>query len=223
MKNKIQDIAPLLADDFVDFDVNTKTRKKYLKLVTDNSLRLGVYKKYLGLLHDSRVISTNVTKEKFSITLNDFTTHVFADVIVDRQKLKIEHDNLVFPIQIDFEITNLTFNTVDESGNIKNIEQTNFDDYLYEQIISVDNDIIEVGLVVWKNGIKNERGQHILILISAKDILLTELQDKAWADLFADKYNEYYKYFKSQLDLGRYLSDQSLCNELIDEYDQMNN
>jgi hypothetical protein len=179
MKNKIQDIAPLLADDFVDFDVNTKTRKKYLKLVTDNSLRLGVYKKYLGLLHDSRVISTNVTKEKFSITLNDFTTHVFADVIVDRQKLKIEHDNLVFPIQIDFEITNLTFNTVDESGNIKNIEQTNFDDYLYEQIISVDNDIIEVGLVVWKNGIKNERGQHILILISAKDILLTELQDKA--------------------------------------------
>lgn len=223
MKKRIQDLAPLLADDFVDFEANTKTRKKYLKLVTDNSHRLGGYKKYLGLLHDSWIIRTNVTKENFSITLNDFTTHVFSDVIVERQKLKIEHDKLVFPIQLDFEITDLTFNTVDEDGNINSIEPTNINEYLYEQIISIDDHKIEIGLVVWKDGIDDKPGQHILILMSVKNIILTELQDSAWTEIFGNAYDNYYKYFKTQLDTGRYLSDQSICYELFDEFERQLN
>lgn len=222
MKNRIQDIAPFLASAFVDFEVNTKTKKEYLKLVTDNSHRLGVYGKYLGLLHDSWVIQTDVTKEKMSITLNDFTTHVFADVINSRQKLKIKHDKLVFPIQLDFETIDLTFNTVDESGNVKRIEPTNINEYLYEQIISIDNDMIEIGLVVWKDGINDECGQQILILMRVKSIILTEFQDKAWEEIFGNTYDNYFNYFKTQLETGRYLSDQSICNELFDEFESQN-
>jgi hypothetical protein len=110
------------------------------------------------------IIKTNITSDKFSTTLNDFTTHVFSNVIVDKKKLDIAHDKLVFPIQLDFETTNLTFNTVDKDGNIQSIEPTTINEYLYEQIISFDKDKIEIGLVVWKDGIDEKPGQHILIL-----------------------------------------------------------
>jgi hypothetical protein len=90
--------------------------------------------------------------------------------------------NSFFPIQVDFETTNLTFNTVDEDGNIQRIEPTTIDEYLYEQIISIDNEKIEIGLVVWKNGIKKKPGQHILILMTVKNIILTELQSCKTSD-----------------------------------------
>ncbi|TDG34814.1 hypothetical protein EZJ43_16705 [Pedobacter changchengzhani] len=219
MTIKIQDIAPLLADHFVDIESDAMTFDENNKLVADNAQRLGLYHKYLGLLHDSWFIKTNITADKFSITLNDFTTHVFSDVIVDKKKLKIDHDKLVFPIQLDFETTNLTFNTVDEEGNIKSIEPTTINEYLYEQIISIDKEKIEIGLVVWKDGIDDEQGQHILILLNVKNITLTELQGNAWKEIFGNTYDNYYKYFKTQLDTGRYLSDQSICYELYDEYE----
>lgn len=219
MRRNIQDIAPLLANHFVDVESDSSTFEKNYKLVADNAKRLGLYHKYLGLLHDSWFIKTNLTADKFSITLNDFTIHVFSDVIVDKKKLGINHDKLVFPIQLDFEITNLTYNTVDEDGNIQSIEPTTINEYLYEQVISVDNDNIEIGLVVWKNRIYDEPGQHILILMSVKNITLTELQDNAWTEIFGNTYDNYYNYFKTQLSSGRYLSDQSICYELYDEYE----
>jgi hypothetical protein len=219
MTRNIQDVVPLLADHFLEIETDATILENNQKLVVENAHRLGPFYKYLGLLHDSWFLKTNLTNDKFSITLNDFTTHVFSDVIVERQKLNISHDKLVFPIQIDFEITNLTFNRVDVNGNIRSIEPTMINEYLYEQIISIDKDNIEIGLVVWKDGIKNKFGQDILILMSAKKITLTEFQDKAWVELFGNIYDNYYKYFKTQLDKGRYLSDQSLCSKLIDEYE----
>jgi len=219
MTRNIQDIAPLLADHFMDIESDETSFEENNKLVAHNAQRLGLYHKYLGLLHDSWFMKTNITANKFSITLNDFTTHVFSDVIVDKKKLNIDHDKLVFPIQVDFETTNLTFNKVDEDGNIQSIEQTTISEYLCEQIISIENDEIEIGLVVWKDGIDDERGQNILILMSVKNITLTELQDNAWKEIFGNTYDNYYKYFKTQLDTGRYLSNQSNCYELYDEYE----
>ena len=219
----IQVVAPLLADNFVDIESDEMTFEKNEKMVADNAQRLGLYHKYLGLLHDSWFIKTNITADNFSITLNDFTTHVFSDVIVDKKKLDIDHDKLVFPIQLDFETTNLTFNIVEEDGNIQSIEPTTINEYLYEQIISIDNDKIEIGLVVWKDGIDDKPGQHILILMSVKNITLTELQDNAWTEIFGNTYDNYYKYFKTQLDAGRYLSDQPNCYKLYEEFENQLN
>ena len=218
MNNRIQDIAPLLAEDFIDFEANSETKKKYSKLLTDNSKRLGLYLKYLPRLHDSWFIETKLTENIFATKLNDFTTHVFADALIKKKNLKINHDKLVFPIHIDFEIIDLTFNTVNDHGFIKEIERTEINEYLYEQILSIDEYEINLGLVVWENA-ENKPGKQILILMSVKNIRMTEFQDKAWDNLFGNKYTNYYKYFKSQLETGRYLSDQSLCEELIFEYD----
>ncbi|MEJ7643431.1 MAG: hypothetical protein WKF87_02445 [Chryseolinea sp.] len=219
MATKIQDVAPLLADHFVDIEISTTTFKKNETLIHDNAQLLGLYRKYLGLLHDCWFINTKISDDQFSITLNDFTTHVFSDVIVEKKKLNIKHDKLVFPIQLNFEIMNLTFNEVDEDGNIHTIEPVTCDKYLYEQIISIEKDKMEIGLVVWKNANDNKPGQHILILMCVKSITLTELQDQAWTNIFGNNFDNYYKYFKTQLDTGRYLSDQANCYELFDEYE----
>jgi hypothetical protein len=92
----IRDIAPLLACHFVDIESDKAALEKNKKLVNANAQRLGLYHKYLGLLHDSWFIKATLTPDRFSIILNEFTTHVFSDVIVDRKKLNIEHDKLVF-------------------------------------------------------------------------------------------------------------------------------
>jgi hypothetical protein len=224
MTRKIQDIAPLLAEHFLDIEIDETTFKTNNKLVTDNSLRLGLYYKYLGLLHDNWFIETKISENNFSIILNDFTTHVFSDVLVSKKSLKFEENKLVFPIKIEFKTTNLSYNLVDEDGNIQIIEPISVDEYLYEQIIAINNEKIEIGIVVWKNGTEDVFGQQILILLTAKNVKLTEFQDKAWIEIFGNSYDNYYNYFKSQLSTGRYLSDQTLCYELYDEFErQINN
>jgi hypothetical protein len=86
--------------------------KRIKKLVADNAQRLGLYHKYLGLLHDSWFIKTNITSDKFfNYAQRLYNSRFFQNVIVDKKKLDIAHDKLVFPIQLDFETTNLTFNT----------------------------------------------------------------------------------------------------------------
>ena len=221
MPNHIQDLAPLLAEHFVDIELAPTIYAANQALVVDHAQRLGRYNQYLGLLHDSWVLNINLTTDRFSILLNDFTTHVFSDELTDRKKLGIPHDLLVFPIQIDFEITSLSYNTVDETGQIKLILPVTVHEYLYEQVISINTDQIELGLVVWQNGIDEGPGRHILILLNAKNIILTELQKKAWTNIFGDAYDDYYQFFRDQFDTGRYLSDQSSCKALLDEFEAL--
>ncbi|MFN8359612.1 MAG: hypothetical protein U0264_06830 [Candidatus Kapaibacterium sp.] len=219
MSLTIQKLAPLLAYQVVDVEIDRQTDNYYQKLVEECAPRLGLYHKYWGLLHDSWFISTKLTKGKFSIRLNDFTTHVFSDVVVARNGLKIDHDKLVFPIEIEFEITNVTYNTIDEDGTIHQIAPTKVHEYLYEQIISVNEDTIDIGLMVWKNRRKNKPGGYILILISAKKCTLREHQDQAWTEIFGNTYDDLYAYFRTQFNAGRYLSDQTVCDTLYSEYE----
>jgi len=83
-KRNIQTIAPLLADDFVDLDEPIFDTNKYSVFLDTNIKRLGIFKKYLICkLHDSWVIDVNQDNDKFKIRLNDFSTYVFADTIVE--------------------------------------------------------------------------------------------------------------------------------------------
>ncbi len=216
---KIQEIAPYLADIFIDFEQSQNDQERYRELYNKSASRLGKYFDYLPRLHDCWFIETKLTKNRFEMKLNDFTTHVFADALIKKKKIKIDEDKLIFPLSIDFEITNLTFNKVDEdTGIITEIEPTEIHEYLYEEILSVDTNNIELAIVVWKENM-DKAGEQILILLSVKEVILTEFQDEYWQKLFGNKYSHYYQYFKSQLGEGRYLSDQSLCEELIEEYE----
>lgn len=218
IKKNITEIAPLLAYHFLDMESNALDFEPYNQMLVLNAPQLGRYYKYLGRLHDSWILETKLSDGNFSIVLNDFATHVLADVLVERQHLKIEHQKLVFPIELVFETMNLTFNTVDDEGNIQCIDSVQINEYLFEQILSFDNHKIEMAIVVWTDGNMVDLGQRILILLSVKNIRVTERQDIAWREIFGNTYDNFYAYFKAEFSSGRYLSSYSVCDELYDEY-----
>lgn len=214
----IQTLAPLLAEDFIDFDEPIFDTDKYKEFLHDRKSRLGLYSKYLPFkLHDSWVVETNFTDKQFSITLNDFSTHVFADAIVDRFSLSIAHDKLTFPLTLTFN-SNLivTYNTVDDDGNLHVISPVKLDEYLYEQVIISDANKIEVVFHFWQSH-EDKPGERIIVFVSAKEFSVTENQGSAWQMVFGNKYDNYYNYFKQQFDSGRYVSDFSNCLQLVDE------
>jgi len=219
MAHKIQEIAPLLAEQFIDFEADSTIVANYDKLLHENADRIGLYQNYFPLLHDSWFLDTTLTENKYSIILNDYTRYLFSLALIERKELEIDPGDLVFLLHGDFVTSDVTFNRVDNNGVMIPIEPTTIDVYLYEQILEIDKEQIELGLVVWKN-YPNKQGEHILILMGVKDIVVTEYQDKSWSLVFGNSYDDYLAYFKSQLQEGRYLSDQELCAELIDEFDR---
>ncbi|MDB5288076.1 MAG: hypothetical protein JWR05_3025 [Mucilaginibacter sp.] len=68
MQKNIRDIAPLLANHFVDDEV-TPIPLYSAEVLKNNAERIGKYYQYLGLLHDSWILKTTLTAHFFSITL----------------------------------------------------------------------------------------------------------------------------------------------------------
>ena len=224
-KRNIQTIAPFLADDFVDLDEPIFNSDTYSAFLEKNAKRLGTFKKYLiSKLHDSWVIDVIENIDKFSLILNDYSTYVFADKIIERYNLPIDSDNIAFPLTI--ELTGkikVEFNKVDEDGNLIQINQTQLNEYLYEQVTHIDNEQIEIVFHFWKSNLKDDKpGERIIVIVSANNLTLTENQDQSWIEIFGDKFDGLYRYFKEQFDSDRYVSDQNECEKLIDEFEQNN-
>ena len=217
MTVNIKDVSPLLAPHFLDIEADPSLFKINNKLINEHSDKIGLYSKYLGHLHDSLILQTDLTLNKFSLILNDFTTYSFASAIVEKHAITIDHDKLIFPIQLNFKISDLSFNAVDEEGNIKRIKRTRIDEYLYDRVITVDSENICIGLVFYNDN-KTRRRKQILILLTAQNISLEEHQKEAWNNLLGDKYDDCYNYFRAQFNKGRYLSDYTECKNLVDEY-----
>jgi hypothetical protein len=217
----IQTIAPMLADDFIDLEEPIFDTDKYSEFLQDRKSKLGLFSKYLVCkFHDSWVIDVKQTDDLFLITLNDFSTYVFADAIIDKFSLPIDSDHISFPISLNFSSNlSVTYNTVDDDGNLKQIAPTKLDEYLYEQVITADTDRIEVVFHFWQSH-KDKPGERIIVIVSAKDLSITENQDEAFHKLFGDNYDKYYNYFKQQFDSERYVSDGHICTELIEELDK---
>lgn len=218
----IIEIAPFLADDFVDLEESIFNTDLYGDFLTKNSEKLGVFKKYLICkLHDSWIIDIINQKDTLSIEINDFSTYVFAHSIIDKFKLSIDVDNISFPLKIELkENLNLEYNKVDKFGNLIEIEPLKLDEYLYEQVSKIENNRIEIVFHFWKSNIEIDKpGERIIVIASAKNIFVTENQDKAWNEIFGNKFDDYYSYFKSQFDSDRYVSDLNECMKLITEFE----
>ena len=219
-KRNIQTIAPFLADDFVDLDKPIFDTDRYSVFLDNNANRLGTYKKYLICkLHDSWVIDTKQDDDSLRITLNDYSTCVFADTLIEKFNLPIDSDHISFPLTIELtENLKVEFNKVDDDGNLIQISPTKIDVYLYEQITNLDQEKIEIAFHFWKSNIKDDKpGERIIVIVSAKYLSITENQDQSWTDVFGDKFNSHYKYFKKQFDSDRFVSDHNECEKLIDE------
>jgi hypothetical protein len=213
----VQTIAPFIAQHFVDTDEFKIDHDRNI-IIFDES-KLGLYSTYLNRLHDSWVLKANTMNGSFSLTLNDFVSHVFADALVERKGIEIAHEDLVFPVCLEFKNAEVTFNSINNSGVIRQIDQVWFDQYIDEQILQITDRFIEVALVVWKNGVNNKRGEYLLIFIKTSSIKVVELQDKAWQSLFGAQFQRYYLYLRTQLASDRYCADQTICGQLVDEVD----
>jgi hypothetical protein len=220
-KRTIQAIAPFLADDFVDLDKPIFNTDEYSNILNQNSARLVFFSKYLICkLHDSRVIDITQVFDKLTIVLSDFSTYVFADALIDKFELAINLDDIFFPLSIEFSgELNVEYNSVDEHGFLHRITSVNLDEYLYEQVTKIDDKRIEFVFHFWKSNLKdNKPGERVILIVSAQELTLN--QDEAWNQIFGNKFNDYYEYFKEQFNSDRYVSDHHECVELINEYEQ---
>ena len=225
VKRNIQTIAPLLADDFVDLEELIFDTDKYSTFLNNNATRLGTYKKYLICkLHDSWIIETKLDNDRFTITINDFSTYVFAYTLIEKSNLSIDSDHISFPLTIRLVgNSKVEFNKVDDDGNLIQIDPIKIDEYLYEQVTQLDHEKIEIVFHFWKSNLKEEKpGERIIVIVSANDLIISENQDQAWRNIFGDKFNNLYKYFKEQFDSDRYVSNYNECKKLIDEFEQNN-
>ena len=225
-KRNIKDIAPLLADDFIDLEQSIFDTELYADFLIKNSEKLGAFKKYLICkLHDSWIINIINRNDSLQIELNDFSTYVFANSIIDKFELPIDADEISFPLTIELKGNlKLQYNKVDDSGYLIEIEALKLDVYLYEQVSKIENNRIEIVFHFWKSNLDtNKPGERIIVIASAQNIVLTENQDKAWNKIFRNKYNEYYEYFKEQFNSDRYVSDHNECAILISEFENRNN
>jgi len=214
-----------LADDFVDLNEPIFDTDSYSVFLDNNTSRLGTFKKYLICkLHDSWVIEIKQDNNNFKITLNDFSTYVFANTLIEKSNLPINSDHISFPFTIELaENLKVEFNKVDDEGNLIQIDPTKLDVYLYEQVTHIEQENIEIVFHFWKSNLKDDKpGERIIIIVFAKKLRITESQDQAWTELFEDKFNRRYKYFKDQFASDRYVSDHNECEELIDEFEQIN-
>jgi hypothetical protein len=222
----IKEIAPLLADDFVDLEGSIFDIELYAEFLNKNSDKLGIFKKYLICkLHDSWIINIINQNDSFLIELNDFSTYVFAHSIIDKFKLSINADNIAFPLTIELKGNlKLEYYKVDDFGNLIEIEPLKLDEYLYEQVSKIKKDRIEIVFHFWKSNLDvDEPGERVIVIASAQNIVLTENQDKAWNEIFGNKYDKYYEYFKEQFDSDRYVSDHNECAKLITEFEHRKN
>lgn len=223
----IQDIVPFLAEDFLDILESNFDLNKYQNLIKNNSNILKNFTKYIPCkLHDSWIIDFKLNSEKLIITLNDFTTHVFSDAIVDKYDIKIDHKKLVFPLILEFyENLKVDFYEVEENGLMKSIDLLNSIknlgefEYLGEQILNIKLGFVEIAFEFWiRNPTKYENEYRILIIVSANKHELIENQEIEWKKIFGNTFDDLYNFFKIEFEKGRYLSDYSKCIELIEEF-----
>jgi hypothetical protein len=220
----IQTIAPFLAEDFVDFDQPDFDRDKYFRFIKENTDQLEKFGKYLiGKLHDSSVIDLEIKSDKLKMRLNDFSTHVFADAIVEKFKIDIDHDKLVFPIILELSGNlRVEFYRVNEKGDLETISHISIQEYMGEQILRLKKDRIEIAFELWHSSHNADLpGERILLLVFANELKLSEEQGKVWSEVFGNQFDGFYRYFIEQFESDRYVSDFSICLKLVDEYEHI--
>lgn len=224
-KRNIQTIAPFLADDFVDLEESIFDTEEYTRFLNQNSDRLGIFKKYsFCKLHDSWIIGIKNEKDRLEITLNDFSTFVFADTIIEKYRLPIDPEKISFPLTIEFNgDMEIEYNSIDEYGDLRKIDPIDLNVYLYEQITRLDKECVEIVFHLWKSNLTEDKpGERIIVIASGKNLIINEKQDKAWFETFGHDYDKIYDYFKEQFDSDRYVSDHNECEKLIEEFENMN-
>ena len=222
--NKIQDLAPTFVEDFTDYELSESVSDTYRGKIEDYKRRIEKAAKYFFYhSHDSDILEIKKVNHKdLLMRLNDFSTLEFACALIDKKGLNINKESLIFPLEfISSGTTHLSLNIVEANGEIHPCRFRQMSEYLYEEILFWENGHIEIAFNLWKRKAKNNIYRYLLLL-SCTHLKVKEYQSKAWKKYFGDRFDFYYDYFETERNAGRWLSDYSLCEKLIDEIEKLN-
>lgn len=228
-KKYIQDVAPWLADIFVDDSTLDEKENAYFasqqeQMIKQNAQLLGKYANYLlGILHDSPVLSARFEDGDFVVVVDDICTNTFASIIRDEKGVGIDKEKRIFPLEIRFEKARVLYYNVKDDGEMNPIElePTPIDVYYADQLLAVTDETIHLGLAVWKRiPPENCYFDQLFLEITAKAVSVTERQEEAWRVLFGGHFLEEYHYFQQQFAAGRPLNSDAECQQVYDGFQQ---
>jgi hypothetical protein len=175
--NNIKDIAPILAEEFIEYELSVDKIREYQNFYDSKKESLGLLSKYLfNQMHDCEIISVKQTENLIDIKVRDI------NFFVNKENEYPDHDlfNCIFSFHLKIKnFETFSINQVLESGEI--VEIKNYDlvgaEILYDQLIDFNEKGIELGLTLWKNSKKYDN--YIFLKIGAEKIEIEEKQEEA--------------------------------------------
>lgn len=200
---RIQKLCPGIADCFTERKLKKEARELYENKY--EQIKGTTLYSYLRYLHDSQILEFIKNKNEISIMMNDFIFTNFIYALCEYKKINIDFKKQIFPVTFIFKnLKNYSFNKVKESGIIKSIDTIKFKnckEYLYDEIISLDENGIEIGFVFYTN-----KREKILFLISSCKIDIIENQLENFKKIFGEDYNGVLSVYLKRRQREEYLS-----------------
>jgi hypothetical protein len=149
--------------------------------------------KYLGcILHDSEVLSLSYENQEVIICLNDFSTHCFVDALSDMLNLGIPYSKTIFPLGLRFTgVSQCSMARVNLKEQIVYLSFERYfprlKEFLYEEVIRLDEQCIEIGMIFTLSGRVQSKNQSLLQLRGSQ-LIFEEGQREAFINLVGKKY-----------------------------------
>jgi hypothetical protein len=178
--NNIKSLTPILANVFMDGFVLTesilKDYQEYFMLKQDE---LGILTKYLNnQMSDFEILSIFKDDNSLRIEINDLNYCLMAEEIARENSLAIDACKVKLPFILIFKnIEHYSVSEVDNTGELKEITDYSIvenSQILFDQLIYLDKNTIEIGFSLWKY--INGTGHNFLLLLSAKTVKVIEAQ-----------------------------------------------
>jgi hypothetical protein len=215
----IRTVGTSFADAFIDEDEHVFDATAYALWLRNNRSRFGGLGTYLpGKLHDSRVISWQVSDSAFRIVLNDAATCTFARALVNAKQLAIAPNRLLFPLELEFKTQGRALlHSVAEDGELVAADSLRVDEYLYEHIGSITAAALSIGFCFWQRSEDGAPGQRVVLLATVTGIETNPQQATAWQGIFGSAYDAYYRHFIRAFNDDRFVCGDAESLQLIAE------
>ncbi len=188
MSKSLNGRFPLLMEyiGYSDEPTEILNGKKYAEFLRSKKDILGVAQGYLGSrLHDSWVRSVKNTGDDLSFVLNDFSTKCFCDALATTAGVPVPKSHRIFPLHLIFKDIKRVSLYRHFKGKLMPVNPKaalrNLDEFLYDEIVSIDTTKIEIGMLFWTSG---NQGGHMLCHVEAQSINVRECQRSAFLKAF---------------------------------------
>jgi hypothetical protein len=203
------EVFPLLREHVGYEDEQEELRHR---LISEQEAFLEANKKSLpkGLvylnsrLHDNWVRNVRYDGHNLAITLNEFSTHCFCDALVDTHHLDVPHEMRILPITVQFRrVSACSLYSIWEEKILQTKPYlARLSEWLYDEIIRIDSNLISAGVVFWARTLTRKR-RRLLLQVECEALRFLESQEKEFLRLFGVEFLEQFASFWKKREAGR--------------------